>query len=107
MLGQGHFTSTSHKIYSIQKVRRLRNILSDMKSIIGCSNTLQISGISTLKVQSNPALWTPGLYRYLILQTVCFVPGERKPVHYLQNSTEHFVNTNTFSGLFSVHINGV
>ena len=56
ILGQGHFNSTSHKIYLIQKVRRLRNILSNMKSIIGCSNTFQISGISTLKTQSNPRI---------------------------------------------------
>ena len=78
ILGQGHFNSTSHKIYLIQKVRRLRNILSNMKSIIGCSNTFQISGISTLKTQSNPALWTPGLYGYLIVTESLRCPWGKK-----------------------------
>ena len=42
-----------------------------------------------------------------LLRTVCFVPGERKTVHFLHNLTEHFINTNAFYGLFSVHINWV
>ena len=54
--------------------------------------------------------WTSILWeteKYILLQTVCFVPGERKPLHFIltpPTQYKHAVNMEFFSGLLRVHI---
>ena len=52
--------------------------------ISAINNSVLINGIdkTCISLQSNPCLWTSWLNTDTsLLRTVCFVPGERKPLH--------------------------
>ena len=61
-----------------------------------------ITTITIMRQWKSTLIWTP----YLVLRTVDFVPGKRKPFHFFSTDIP-LIRTDTFYGPLSVYINGV